>query len=385
MQRKIWTVIGTVLLTSILAACSSDTPNKEANSNLETASPAPAVEQGNAPEEQQPVDKTSEVITQVEANIKFQLDKPNFKQLLELMQPGPIVPGLQQDLIPQGLAYIEDKDWFVLSHYREGGGPSLLSFIDAKTGEMVKYFHLYNENGEVYKGHAGGVAVSKQHAWVSSDQKLYRFKLEDVFNGESNSKLHYTDYIKTDTRASFNAYADGVLWVGEFAHGLDYPTNKEHKMTNRAGGEHKAWIMGYKLDEETDTLDQERMGQRPARPDYILSVGDRMQGIELLEDQIIMSQSYGRNNSSEIFFHQNVLLEKPHAQVVIDDVEVPVWFLDEENLIQKLEGPPMSESAIVTDQKLYILFESGADKYRDSGSYPLDRMQYVELDKLPAK
>ncbi|MEF2246779.1 MULTISPECIES: hypothetical protein [unclassified Paenibacillus] len=381
MLRKLMMASGTALFLLVAAACGSSTTGEEA----EPSATVPAAEESNPSTEQPKVDKTSKNITQVEANIKFQLDKPEFKQLLDIMQPGPVIPGLELDLVPQGLDYIKEKDWFIVSHYRAAGGASVLSLLDADSGDMVKYFHLNKEDGSVYAGHAGGVAVSKQHAWVSSDKHLYQIKLEDIYNGDSNAKLKFSDRIETDTRASFNAYADGVLWVGEFAHGLDYPTNIEHRLMNRAGEEYNAWIMGYKLDEETDTLPQERLDQRPARPDYILSVADRMQGVELLEDQIILSQSFGRNNSSELHFHENVLLEKPHQHVTIDGVEVPVWFLDKENMIQKLEGPPMSESAIVKDQTLYVLFESAADNYRDSGSYPLDRIQYVELDKLPAK
>ncbi|MFD0715471.1 hypothetical protein [Paenibacillus sp. GCM10027626] len=382
MLRKLMTVAGSALLISSLVACGSAALDKETGS-LPEVEVKPVADEVN--QQQQQSDKAGDVITQEEAKIKFQLEKPEFKQLLEMMKPGPIVPGLAQDLIPQGLDYIAEKDWFIISHYRAGGGPSVLSFVDAKTGEMVEYFHLYDEKGEAYKGHAGGVAVSKKHAWISSESCLYQIKLDDIYAGDSGSKLRFSGRIETDTRASFDAFADGVLWVGEFAHGMDYPVSKEHRMTNRDGVEHNAWIAGYKLEEETDMLVGERQKKKPARPDYILSVTDRIQGIELLEDRIILSQSFGRNNGSEIYLHKNILRDKPHAQVVIDGAEVPVWFLDEQNLISKLEGPPMSESAIVVDNAMYILFESAADKYRDSGSYPLDRIQIVELDKLPAK
>ncbi|CAG7649459.1 hypothetical protein ACFQI7_26540 [Paenibacillus allorhizosphaerae] len=315
-------------------------------------------------------------ITQEEAGIKLRVDMPEIKPFLEKAKQGPIVPALKQNAVPQGLAYLEDKRWVLVSSYREDGKTSVISVIDAASGKMVKALELYKNETTPYTGHAGGISASKKHVWISSDKQVYYVDIDDIVKAESGGKVAFKGSVKSDTRASFNGYADGVLWIGEFAHGSDYPTDKSHYMNNREDKEHKAWIEGYKLNPETD-LPVIPSDQGQPAPDYILSIPDRVQGMYMMKDHIWLSQSYGRNNASTLFRFKQSLAEAPHAKANVGNKEVPVWFLDKKNQKDSMELPPMSEGLYELNGEIHILFESGATKYKTSSSYALDRIQIL--------
>ncbi|UUZ85309.1 hypothetical protein LJK88_18135 [Paenibacillus sp. P26] len=167
-----------------------------------------------------------------------------------------------------------------------------------------------------------------------------------------------------------------MLWIGEFAHGTDYPTDKSHYLTNRDGKEHKAWAEGYKLSANTD-LPLAAAGQGPIAPDYILSLPDSIQGMSVQQDRIWLSQSYGRNNISTLFRYKMSLTDPPQTKVTVNGREVPVWFLDGNNQAEQMKLPPMAEGLFEWKGSMYILFESGAAKYRSSSSYPLDRIRIL--------
>ncbi|SDD82353.1 hypothetical protein SAMN02799630_04248 [Paenibacillus sp. UNCCL117] len=335
-----------------------------------------------APEVKQAVQQEPKsLVTQEEAGIKLRVDMPEIAWFLEHAQPGPLIPALKQEAVPQGIGYVEEKNWLLVTHYREKGQSSLLTVIDAGTGKLVKAHELYKEQGVPYTGHAGGITASKQNVWISSDGKAYRLKKETLIQAEDEAKLVFEGALATDTRASFTAYADGVLWVGEFAQGASYPTSKTHYMTNRDGKEHKAWAAGYKLDPDTDDLPAGKAGAagEPAVPDYILSLPDMVQGIEVDKGRIVLSQSYGRNAASSLIIHKQPLAEAPHQTVKIGNSSVPVWFLDSQTKQKELAAPPMTEGIVTVKGKLHVLFESAAKPYMTSSSYPLDHIYTLVL------
>lgn len=329
-----------------------------------------------------PAAAPSGAITQEEAGIKFRVDMPEIKSFLQRAKQGPVVPALKQNAVPQGMAYLEDRGWILVSYYRDEGKSSLLAVIDAATGQMVKALELYKSAGVPYTGHAGGIAASGKHVWISSDNDVNYVNIDEVVKAK-DGKLTFAGTVKNDTRSSFTAYAAGVLWIGEFAHGTEYPTDKSHYMTNRDDKEHRAWAVGYKLDEATDLpVAQAGQGGEPAVPDYILSLPNNIQGMHVGKDSIWLSQSYGRNNASTLFRHaQSMTADKPHATVTVRGKQVPVWFLDSKNKKSQMEAPPMSEGLFETKDQLYVLFESGAAKYRTSSSYALDRIQILPLQE----
>jgi hypothetical protein len=147
-------------------------------------------------------------------------------------------------------------------------------------------------------------------------------------------------------------------------------------MKNRDGEEHRAWAVGYVLDEETDLLPAEKAASAgtPVTPDMILSLPNMVQGMLKSGNDVWLSRSYGRNNASTLDGYTLDLEEEPHEYVTIGDETVPLWFLDNQNKTAEQTLPPMSEGIVDHEGKMYILFESAASKYVTSSSYPLDRI-----------
>lgn len=364
----------TLLLLAVIAGCS-----KPENQSAQTAAtPAASPSAASAPGTD--LAKSKSVVTQKEANITMRVDKPEFEPFLKAAKPGPVIPGLLQDYIPQGITYLEEQNWILVSYYREDKSPSILTVIDAKSGELIKSLQLYKEDKQPYNEHAGGVTVSSKYVWISSNGNMYYIKKEDLIQSQKEDKLYFQGHFKTDLRASFTTYSDGVLWVGEFTEGTsDYPTSSTHYVTNRDNTEYRAWAEGFKLDEQTDLPLGQKIDGDITVPNYVLAIPNRIQGMTVLPDQIILSESYGRNNDGSVIFHRNVLAEEPHKQVDFGSNQVPLWFLDSKNHIETITGPPMTEGIAAHNNSLYVLFESGATKFRTSGSYPLDRIYTLEL------
>ncbi|GAA0367607.1 lamin tail domain-containing protein [Bacillus horti] len=331
------------------------------------------------------VTPSHQLITQEERVIHSK--DPKYSMLWEISKDGPVIPGLAQDLVPQGLGYDAENDWLLAIYYLDDKRPSTIAVIDATTEELVKAVVLYNEDGTPYTGHAGGITVSREHVWVASETFLYQMKLSDLVEAEDNEEVRFIEHIPVPVNAAYNVYADGVLWVGEFYEARSYPTDSSHHLVNRDGDLYYAWMAGYVLDEQTDSLTPEQWSENSgvsATPDMIFSTTEKVQGAVILEDQIILSTSYGRGNDSTLFRYNNPLSETQHTSVTVNGKEVPLWFLDRQAKPEqhsRLVFVPMSEGITTIGNQLYVMTEAGATKYRYTTTYPLDRLLIVDLEQ----
>lgn len=324
-----------------------------------------------------------QIITQVERAVNPKDAK--YDALWAIHEDGPIIPGLVQDLVPQGVTHYADMDWILSVYYLNDGRPGVISVIDAATDQLIKSVVLYHEDGTPYTGHAGGIVVSEKHAWISSEKFMYQLDLQDFILAEDNEELKFIGSFPVDLQAAFATYADGVLWVGEFYHPTAYPTDTSHHLAGRDGKTYYAWIEGFKLDSETDMVSSDKWNgeaSSPALPDYVLAVRDRVQGAAFIEDSIILSTSYGRNVDSILNSYNSPLNDQPHQMVTIGQSSIPLWFLDDQAL-KDINGEitivPMSEGLFVRGPYLYVTLESGANYYRYTTTYIMDRMVKINL------
>ncbi|WP_054955203.1 glycerophosphodiester phosphodiesterase family protein [Paenibacillus dakarensis] len=310
-----------------------------------------------------------------------------YQTLWDISEDGPVIPGLKQDLVPQGLGYYPEKNWILAVNYMDDGRPGTLSVLNEASGELLKSVILMNEDGTPYTGHAGGVAVSPGYVWIASEEYLYQIKLMDLIDAEDNDEIQFIDTVPVPVQASFNYYADGVLWVGEFYEKTSYPTDPSHHMTNRTGETYYAWMAGYTLDQTTGSISSEDWSTgsaTPATPDMVLSIPGKVQGAVVREDGVILSTSWGRGNDSLLYWYNNQLQESAHSAANINGREVPVWFLDaqaEKQHNSRLNIVPMSEGIVDVGGELYVQLESGATKYRYTTTYIMDRMIKINLNR----
>lgn len=334
-----------------------------------------------AKEEPKPIDKN--VITQEPTGIKLRVESKAYDRFFGMSEDGPLIPALMQDYVPQGLSYLKEKDWLLLSYYADDKRPSLLAVVERSTGRFVKAFKLYKKDGSPYVGHAGGVAVSEKFVWISSDSTVHAVKIGDLVRGENGGKLTFAQEQKIETNGSFVTYADHVLWVGEFAR-INYKTKESHHMKGRSNEKITGWVTGYKLDDATGTIaNQPAEASGIPGPDFIFAIPEEIQGMSVLPDRILLSRSYGRNADSDLVVYPNPLKEKAHSQIDgLSKSPVPLWYLDAKNEQDRIVMPPASEGTVDVGDKLYILYESAAYDVRTSGTYPLDQLKVMDLSKL---
>ena len=388
MKVSKWFILLVTISLAGMSGCAK-APNEPAGAAGQTAENATsagagdpgAAKAGNGSDESGSGTVVKGFITQQALDLKPKGDASRYQEFFNMSKPGPIVAGLEQRLVPQGLAYYKDKDWMIITYYSEDKKPSVLSVTDLSTGKLVKAMELYKDGSTPYTGHAGGVAVSKNNVWVASEKSAYRIKLEDVVNAKDGDKLVFEETIPMETNASFITYADGILWVGEYAR-YDVKTDSSHRMRTRDKMNYSAWVAGYKLNAD-DTVDTGRMSEEgKAIPDYILSIPNEVQGMTVVGNRITLSQSGGRDIESRLATYEWSSDEAPHAKTEKFGSEpVPVWFLDGQNMRKLMVMPPMSEGLFERDGRMYVLFESAANMYRD-GAYPLDKVYMIDTKAL---
>lgn len=274
---------------------------------------------------------------------------------------GLIIPALEQYFVPQGLAYWPEMDWFVVSGYfnpTDYSTASALVCVEATTGKYVGEFTVRDRDGEFYTDHFGGVAITEKNIYLTAGGTLARIPLSTLKSAKGKGALKVAEEIPVPVGTSFCNYANGILWVGEFYHKTAYP--REHMYRNNDGDLHYAWALGYKVD-------QKQKSGIEREPSYVLSIPEKIQGFTVAEDgRIFLTQSYGRTADSTLMICKNPLDKAPDQMVTIHDKEVPMWFLDNANGLQKMTSLPMAEGCCAIGQDMYLIYESGAHCYSDS-------------------
>lgn len=288
---------------------------------------------------------------------------------------GPTIPGLRggQTAIPQGLAYWKKHNWFLISHYFEDEtDASVVTALDARTGELMRCLTLVEVSGKAHTGHVGGLAISDKYLWIGSGPLLYRAPLAALEAAGRVDYLRLKQPFETECTASYVAYHDTRIWVGEFVwreQGID--GDPAHYLQDRDGARKYAWIAGYPLDEDEDPMGSSGGSLPPPRT--VISVRQKVQGMAFLGDSIILSMSHGRTKNSTLAGYANPVKEKRHTKTEVHGETVSVWFLDGQNRAwERTDLPPMSEGITAVGDQFALIFESGAQRYQKGGHGPID-------------
>ncbi len=305
-----------------------------------------------------------------------------FKPFLELRREGPLIPGLTNELVPQGMAYRADKDQMFISNYSNTKKAGALTIINMNNGSLEKVLFLENADGTAHTGHLGGLAVSSDRLWISSGAGIYGIEFTDIDKAQNGTAIRLPELLETETKGSFSASSEGIVWVGEFTRkNGSYPASKMHQSIDREGIKHRAWLAGYLTEKITSGSFTETNFNTKYQPDFILSIPDEIQGAVITEKKIFLSASYGRKNNSRLHVYTNPMNENPH-QIIIspEGMKIPLWYLDGKNLLEIIIMPPMSEGLAFYKNDVAILFESAAEKYRETALFPLDRIQILDYE-----
>jgi hypothetical protein len=291
---------------------------------------------------------------------------------------GPVIPGLSQGAVPQGLAYWKAQNWFLLSCYFPSEDPSVVVALDARSGAMVRCLTLVGAGGKAHAGHVGGLAVSDKYLWVGSGQ-VHRAALAELLAAPASPALGHLRLEKlfqAECKASFVACHERVLWVGEFVAMKDpkYKGDPDHHVQGRTDNDTYAWAAAYEL----DGADNVKATGKVPLPDAILGIRQHVQGMAFLPGRIILSTSHGRDNDSILAIYANPMGAKPHRLVKAGSAKVPFWFLDGKNKVKQIDFPPMVEGITAYGNRLAAISESGAKIYQKGGRGPLDNVIVVD-------
>lgn len=282
---------------------------------------------------------------------------------------GPVIPGLRQHAVPQGITYVREQDRILISHYFDHS-PSRISVVNNSNGTLTSSIVLKEEPTKFHSGHVGGIATLKGSLWVASDGKLLQYDLGPFLSNRPPATAVAVTVRPTETKASFCTATGDTLFVGEFAYGFKYPTNRSHHLRDRKGVRKYAWVCGYSAD---DPL---------GKPTCVLSVRQRVQGMHVTDARVFLSLSYGRRNRSTIVIYRNPLRESPHSKVTLSDgTTVPLWYLDGENYLTEIDCSPMAEGITMIGNRLAVLSESGATKFQQHGKGALDFILLLDVSE----
>ena len=272
------------------------------------------------------------------------------------------MPGTGDNLVQQGMVYIEEKDLILVCGYMSDNTASRVYTL-SRDGKVLSITQLKNEDGSDYTGHTGGIEYFDGYVYITEgtgekgyDGGLDVFPLDDFITGkEASSKI---GRVKTYNNPSCCHIYNGYMLVGEYFREVDYETSDSHRIDTPAGDKNTALTMVFKMDKSI--TDNFGMSNEPVS---CISTTDAVQGIYTIDDdKIVLSTSWGLS-ASNLYFYDMSKVTKGETNIQVDDLDIPVYYLDSVSLTETVKAPPMSEEMLYLDGRLFILNESACNKY----------------------
>lgn len=270
----------------------------------------------------------------------------NYDNLKKVILNASINTPIDKDLIPQGIEIVKSK--IFITGYYENNENSKCYVLD-KSGNVRNIVTLDNNS------HVGSIAYDEVNdlIWIpGNDGLLNAYKREDFikkkeveatyqFSGFSLDLKDYKD--KNKLHIAYIYIDNDNLYFGNF-------------FINKS-----CIIKKYKIVKNGNMIDLQYV--------QTFTGPEKVQGMTLYkkdnQEYLILSKSYGRHNSSQIYVYHY-------------DEEI----VDYNNLeIKVIDLPPMLEQISLNNNKLYLLFESGANKYYDCEE-KLDVIPVIDIDEL---
>ncbi len=281
-----------------------------------------------------------------------------------------VIPGLMDNMVPQGFDYIESEDMYLICGYQKDGSPSRVYRVDRKSGKDSGYVVMGDENGNGIKPHAGGLAAHGEYLFVAGDEdaKINVYKLSDVLSAKSGDTVKKLGEFKTvyadcKINVAWICFAEDRMIVGEFYRDPNYMTDESHWVTTDTGEENRAVAMAYKFGNGEGTS----FGISEV-PCEMYSIPGLVQGMTVKDGKIWISQSYGTAKSTircyDISGSKPVTAKmKLYSGRAEADIVVPVYAFDSSTQVSSFDAPPMAEEIVFVDGKLLIMCESASMKY----------------------
>lgn len=240
------------------------------------------------------------------------------------------------DMTPQGMSVV--GDYLAISAYSKSYRyQSVLWLLDRQTGAFVKTVVLPTAS------HVGGLAYDPDHErlWVTTTDKSSASRISAI----SLKDLEVDDFAKTGKpiafthdidlavveKSSYMAYHDQALYVGYF--------DKEN-----------LGHVGYFALNDQGLPVHEGDEKDLYQPNAVYDTPEQIQGLAFLDDQLVLSQSYGNKDSKLLYFD---LGDKDRLNN-----------LTANQAVAELVTPAYMQQIVAEGDFIYLLFESSATQYR---------------------
>ena len=327
-----------------------------------------------------PAGETTTALTQTEVVTGSHARDPQTAAFLKQVQPGFVVPGLAEGLIPQGICYDDTHGVYLISGYYEDDTPSQICVVK-KDSVFAGSVGVITPGGKHSTGHFGGIAVYHDWVYVANTDNLYVLKLSEILYADADF-VQAKAALKTCLPATSGAeVADGVLWLTQFTENSGksvkaadpvYQTKLGHKLYARADG--------YVLDADSPFgIRESSLVDGVAIPDKAIAIPNEVQGMTTLPDgTLVFSCSYGRGMRSFVLLCKDVTARKADETLTFGASPVPLWHCRLVDRKATITAPPMLQEVCVgPDGKLCFLSEAGAAKYRLGGGLdPFDEVLF---------
>lgn len=281
-----------------------------------------------------------------------------------------VIPGLSDNLVPQGLDYVESEGVYLIGGYQKDGSCSRVYRVNKESGKSEGYVVLGDSEGNGISPHAGGLAAHGEYLFVAGDEdaSIYIYKLNDVLSANSGTILKMENTFEAKClgdkiNVAFLCFTEDRLIVGEFYRDPNYITDESHWITTPSGDENRALAYAYPFSDEEGSVCG--ISQLPSE---IYSLPGLVQGMAVRDGKIWISESYGTAKSTiscyDITGSEWVDCRfYIHSGVPEPDIFIPIYALDSSTLVSTFEAPPMAEEIVFVDGKLLIMCESASNKY----------------------
>lgn len=256
-------------------------------------------------------------------------------------------------MTPQGLTLSDD--YLLISAYcHDHLHHSVIYVLDGHSHELLRTAVLMDTS------HAGGLGfdANKNNVWVSTTGGVAAITLSDILTYEIEDKrpVRYYDnnLLLNINRSSVMTVFNNFLIVGNFK-----------KQTNGK-------LTLYAIDQSGKLSNSLRIPTdetNSANPLYYTSETlsiNKIQGIAFYQNYVLLSQSYGKQNSKLYIFDK----AQNKGNLKISEATYTIEF------------PPYLEQITVKDGYLYAVFESGAKAYRHKTSKVVDYIIRIPFDEL---
>ena len=258
-------------------------------------------------------------------------------------------PGLDDGFVCQGVCAAEDAGKILVCGYMDDSSNSRVYVVDIETNE---YYHvkLTRNGGDLYKGHAGGMATSGDTVYIANASKLFVFSLTSLLSAKDGDFVDIGSGVPVNNAASYVYCDEDYIYVGEFHHTKD-DYDKAHTLDD---GE---TVVNAIVSRYTHNAIQNHSGDEAAVPDRIYTVREKVQGICFTPDgKIVLSTSYSIAHSYYYVYN---------AADCTDTGKtfggVPVFELGK--CTKEIKAPAMSEDLDYYDGKVITVYDSASNKY----------------------